>query len=375
MSDEPTSLGPEIIRQAPKVLLHDHLDGGLRPNTVVELASEYGYGDLPTTDADELALWFTRGARGHSLVEYLETFQHTIGVMQEADALRRVAAECAEDLIADGVVYAEIRFAPEQHTEAGLSLDEVVEAVLAGFRSVQRRVGSSTVGVLLSAMRQQAHSTENRRAGGAAPGRRGRGLRHRRPRGWLSTHPPPRRLPVRDARELPHHHPCRRGVSACRRSGRRSSTAGAERLGHGVRVVDDITVDDGRRQATSRAPRPPFVRDRRIPLEMCPSSNVHTGAAEDIETHPIKLLKELRFRVTVNTDNRLMSQVTMSSEMEVLADAFGYDLADLRWLTINAMKSAFWPFEERLALIDDVIKPRVRGARSTVTRLRPRGGR
>src|SRR3546814_596790 len=149
----------EQIRQAPKVLLHDHLDGGLRPSTVIELARETGYDDLPTTDEAELAAWFTAGAARQDLVLYLETFAHTVGVMQTKDALIRVAKECAEDLAADGIVYAEERFAPELHLEGGLTLDEVVDAVQEGFR-----LGCAgtqlTMGTLVTAMRHAAHSTE-----------------------------------------------------------------------------------------------------------------------------------------------------------------------------------------------------------------------
>jgi adenosine deaminase len=129
---------------------------------------------------------------------------------------------------------------------------------------------------------------------------------------------------------------------------------GADRLGHGVRIIDDITVDgDDVRLGRLAA----YVRDKRIPLEMCPTSNVMTGAAKSIEEHPIGLLRRLYFRVTVNTDNRLMSGTSMTREFVQLRDAFGYDLRDFQWFTVNAMKSAFIPFDERLALINDVIKP------------------
>jgi len=157
-----TNLDPEVIdriRRAPKVLLHDHLDGGMRASTVVELAKEHGYTNLPTEDVDELAQWFTRGADRRNLELYLETFAHTVGVTQSRDGLMRAAAEAAEDLADDGIVYAEIRFAPEQHTEEGLTLDEVVESVLEGFR-----IGSANrpiqIGTLCTAMRTAARSYE-----------------------------------------------------------------------------------------------------------------------------------------------------------------------------------------------------------------------
>src|SRR5213596_1042247 len=151
---------PETIRRAPKALLHDHLDGGLRPATIVDLAAEYGYDGLPTSDADELAAWFRRGADRKSLELYLETFAHTFGVMQERDAIMRVAAECAEDLAADGVVYAEVRYAPELSTEHGLTLDEVVEANLEGFRIGMERAAAAghaiSMKMIVTAMRQAA---------------------------------------------------------------------------------------------------------------------------------------------------------------------------------------------------------------------------
>jgi adenosine deaminase len=343
----------EDIRRAPKVLLHDHLDGGLRPATVVELADACGYTALPTTDVTKLGGWFRGGAHSGSLVRYLETFSHTVGVMQTADALARVARECAEDLAADGVVYAEVRFAPELHTERGLSLDAIVEAVLDGLR-----VGSGGTGlharVLLTAMRHQARSLE---IAELAIRWRDRGVLGFDIAGAEAGNPPTRHLDAFQYIQRANGHYT---IHAGEAFGLPSiweavQWCNADRLGHGVRVVDDIAVDpDG--QATLGA-LANYVRDTRVPLEMCPSSNVHTGAAASIETHPIGLLRDLRFRVTVNTDNRLMSDVTLSSEFATLIDAFGYGWSDIRWFTLNAMKSAFLPFDQRLDLIDTVIKP------------------
>ena len=155
--------------------------------------------------------------------------------------------------------------------------------------------------------------------------------------------------------------------SGCRRSGRRSSSRGAERLGHGVRIVDDIEVQpDGSVQLGRLAA---FVRDRRVPLEMCPTSNVHTGAAASVSAHPIDLLRRLRYRVTVNTDNRLMSGVSLSSEFAALDEAFGIGLGEMEWLTINALKSAFTPFDERLRLINEVVKPGYAHLRAETSRV------
>ena len=349
---------PESIRSAPKVLLHDHLDGGLRPRTVIELAEASGYAELPTTDADELGTWFQEAADSDSLVRYLETFAHTCGVMQDRDALVRVAAECAEDLGADGVVYAEVRYAPELFTEGGMGLDAIVEAVQEGFREGERRAAAAghniRVGTLLCAMRQNARSLE---IAELAVRHRDSGVVGFDIAGPEAGFPPTRNL---DAFEYLHQQNAHFTIHAGEAFGLPSiweaiQHCGAERLGHGVRIVDDIKTDaDGTIHLGRLAS---FVRDRRIPLEMCPSSNVQTGAAPSIAEHPIGLLTKLRFRVTDNTDNRLMSGCSVSSEMAALCDAFGYGWADLQWFTINAMKSAFISFDERLAIINEQIKP------------------
>ncbi len=347
------TMNSEDILRAPKVLLHDHLDGGLRPQTIVDLAAEGGYDGLPTTDPGELRQVISRGANRNDLVLYLETFAHTVAVMQTREALERVAAECAEDLADDGVVYAEIRFAPELHQDRGLNLDEIVEAVLAGFERGSSGRGL-TMRVLCSAMRQRASSREIAELA----------LRHRDQgvcgfdiAGPEAGHPPARHL---DAFSLVMRENFHITIHAGEAFGLPSiaealHVCGAERLGHGVRIIDDITTDaDGTHHLGRLAA---FVRDRRVALEMCPSSNVHVGAVPAIDRHPIGMLAKLRFRVTVNTDNRLMSDTALSREFALLGDAFGWDLDDVRWATINAMKSAFLPFDERLAIINRVIKP------------------
>jgi adenosine deaminase len=343
----------EQLRRAPKVLLHDHLDGGLRPTTVIELAAETGYTELPTTDPDDLAAWFTEGAARRDLVLYLETFAHTVGVMQTKDALTRVAMECAEDLAADGVVYAEVRFAPEQHLEAGLTLDEVVEAVLAGFRKgAEGR--PITLGVLLSAMRTAANSSEIAELV----------LRHRDAgvvgfdiAGSEEGSPPTRHLDAfRKIAEANHHITIHAGEAFGLPSiWEAVQLCGAERLGHGVRIADDIEQPVAGGVILGRLAS--FIRDRRVPLEMCPTSNINTGVADTLAEHPIDLLKRLRFRVTVNTDNRLMSGVSMTSELLAMHETFGWSWDDFEWVTLNAMKSAFWPFDHRLRIINEQIKP------------------
>ncbi|GLY71457.1 adenosine deaminase [Amycolatopsis taiwanensis] len=348
----------EHIRRVPKVLLHDHLDGSLRPETVAELADATGYRGLPTTDVGELGRWFREAADSGSLVSYLETFAHTCGVMQTEDALVRVAAECAEDLADDGVVYAEVRYAPELFVERGLTLDAVVEAVQEGFAQGERRAAERgkfiRTGTLLCAMRQHARAQE---IAEIAVRYRDTGVVGFDIAGPEAGFPPTRNL---DAFEYLRTNNAHFTIHAGEAFGLASiweaiQHCGAERLGHGVRIVDDIKSDpDG---TAHLGPLASYVRDRRIPLEICPSSNVQTGAAASIADHPIGLLARLHFRVTVNTDNRLMSGCTVSSEFAALADAFGYGWADLQWFTINAMKSAFLDFDLRLALINNVIKP------------------
>ena len=346
----------DAIRRAPKALLHDHLDGGERPATIVELAAETGYRGLPTTDPDDLGRWMARAAARHSLELYLETFAHTLGVTQTPDAIARVAAECAEDLAADGVVYAEVRFAPELHTERGLSMDEVVRTVLAGFAEGSRGRNIRMVG-LLCAMRSAAHSLE---VAELAVRHRDDGIVGFDIAGAEAGYPPTRHLAAFQYLQRANFHFT---VHAGEGFGLPSiweavQYCGTERLGHGVRIAEDIEVDPDDPEAQPRLGRlAAFVRDRRIPLELCPSSNVHTGLTPSIAEHPIELLRRLRFRVTINTDNRLMSDTSLSREMSLCAEAFGWTMADLRWLTINAMKSSFIPFDERLALIEDVIKP------------------
>ena len=362
----------DILRRAPKSLLHDHLDGGLRPQTIIELAETVGYQGLPAQDADALGAWFRASADSGSLERYLDTFSQTLAVMQTVDGLHRVASECVQDLAADGVVYAEVRYAPEQHLVDGLSLEDVVEAVNAGFRDGERKAAESgrriRVTALLTAMRQAAKGTEIARL---VVRYRNDGVVGFDIAGAEAGFPPTRHL---DAFEYLRRENAHFTIHAGEAFGLPSiweaiQWCGADRLGHGVRIIDDVRVagrpySEDVAYAAGADPSEvtlgglaSYVRDRRIPLEMCPSSNVQTGAAESVARHPISLLKRLKFRVTVNTDNRLMSGTSMTREMSLLVNDAGWTLEDLRWATINAMKSAFIPFDERLAIIDEVVKP------------------
>ena len=362
----------DTLRRAPKALLHDHLDGGLRPQTIIELADTIGYQGLPAHEADALGAWFRHNADSGTLERYLTTFEQTLVVMQTVQGLHRVASECVQDLAADGVVYAEVRYAPELHLVEGLSLEDVVEAVNAGFRDGERIMAGAGRGIrvtaLLTAMRHAAKGTE---IAELFVRYRDQGVVGFDIAGAEAGFPPTRHL---DAFEYLRRENAHFTIHAGEGFGLPSiweaiQWCGADRLGHGVRIVDDVRVA-GRSYSADVAHAAiadpsevtlgglaGYVRDRRIPLEMCPSSNVQTGAAQSIALHPISLLKRLKFRVTVNTDNRLMSGTSMTREMSLLANDSGWSLEDLRWVTINAMKSAFIPFDERLAIIDEVVKP------------------
>jgi adenosine deaminase len=337
----------------PKVLLHDHLDGGLWPATVIELAKKQKYTKLPTEDPDELAAWFHRGASRGSLALYLEGFAHTTGVMQTEEALERVAYEMMEDMKRDNVVYVETRFAPVFHTQKGLHWEEVVSAVLRGLERGKKDFGVG-YGLIICAMRNMKTSEEMAQL---AVDFRERGVVGFDIAGEEGGYPPKKHIEA-------FHYIQRQNfnitIHAGEAFGKESiwqaiQWCGAHRIGHATRLIEDIAVADGR--AVKFGTLAQYVLDKRIPLEMCLSSNVHTGAAKSIEEHPFGLYCREKFRVTLNTDNRLMSATTLSKEFKLAADAFHLTLADFEKLTINAMKSAFIPYGERIKYIYDVIKP------------------
>lgn len=354
------------LRALPKVSLHDHLDGGLRPATIIELAAEIGH-ELPSTDAVALGQWFRDAADSGSLPRYLETFDHTIAVMQTAPALRRIAREFVEDLADDGVVYGEVRWAPEQHLTAGLTLDEAVEAVQAGLEDGMAAVEESgrviAVGQLVTAMR---HADNSQEIAELAVRHRDKGAVGFDIAGAEDGFPPSR---FAEAFTYLARNNFPATVHAGEAAGLDSIQSAlvdgrALRLGHGVRIAEDITVEatdevdeDGVPILdVTLGPLAAWVRDRGIPLELCPSSNLQTGAiakwGEDILDHPFDMLYELGFNVTVNTDNRLMSGVTLTDEFELLVEAFDYDLDDLLELTLNAAEAAFLPLEDREDLVE-----------------------
>ena len=350
----PTS---DQIKRVPKALLHDHLDGGLRPETIIEIAQQIGYKKLPTDDPKKLADWFEESCNSHSLVRYLETFSHTIAVMQSKEAIIRVSRECAIDLARDGVVYAEVRGAPELFTEQGLTLDQVVEATLEGYKQGMAEAASEgnkiRVESLLCGMRQNNRSQE---AAAAVVKYRDKGVVGFDIAGPEDGFPPTNQLETFEYLRKENAHFT---IHAGEAYGLPSiweaiQICGAERLGHGVRIIDDIDFTGDKPKL---GPLASYVRDRRIPLELCPTSNLQTGAAKTYSEHPIGMLAKLRFRVTLNTDNRLMSRTSMSNEMSECVKSFGWKFADLQRVTVNALKSSFIPFEERLEIIEKVVKP------------------
>lgn len=348
--------GEALIRALPKVVLHDHLDGGVRPQTVLELADAAGH-DLPAGDAESLAAWFRDAADSGSLVRYIETFRHTIAVMQTADNLARVAREAVLDLAADGVVYAEQRWAPEQHVSGGLSLSEAVEAVQAGIDDGIALAAADghliRVGQVLGAMRQEDRWQE---LAELAVAYRDRGVVGFDIAGPEAGFPPSRHVEV--WRYLAEHDvpvTIHAGEAAGLDSIAQAVHLGqADRLGHGARIIDDVAFADGTADLGRLAH---WVRDHQIPLELCPVSNLQTGAAESIAKHPITRLKELDFAVTLNTDNRLMSRTSMTHEMKLLVDEAAWTLDDLVDATVTAAWGAFMHHDERRDLVEQVLLP------------------
>ncbi len=350
----PAPLDADSIRRAPKVLLHDHLDGGLRPQTVLELADEAGYRDLPPGDAGSLGRWFRQAADSGSLVRYLETFAHTVGVMQRPEAVRRVARECALDLAADGVVHAEVRMAPELLTAGGTPIEEAVEAILDGFAAGSADAAAAgtpiTVGALLCAMRQADRWEE---VAGLVVRYRDAGVVGFDLAGPEIGFPPDRRP---EAIALLDRAGAHRTIHAGEAAGVDSIRAAldgarAERLGHGVRIADEVPGEGPLGPLAQR------VRDEQVPLEVAPSSNVQTGAYPSIAAHPVGRLHRLGFAVTVNTDNRLMSGVSVTSELTDVAAAHGWGWDDLQTVTERALAAAFLDDAERARLLDEVVRP------------------
>lgn len=343
-----------IIREVPKVLLHDHLDGGLRPSTIIELAKEQNYKKLPTEDPLELAEWFHRGANKGNLVEYLQGFEHTCALMQNKNALKRVAYEMMEDMKNDGICYVETRFAPVLHLEKGLHYDDVLTSVLDGLENGKKDFGVE-YGLILCGMRNMKNSLE---IAELAVNYRNKGVVGFDLAGEEGGYPPKDHL---DAFQFIQRQNFNITIHAGEAFGKESiwqaiQFCGAHRIGHATRLVEDVVFDnDG--NILSLGELAQYVLDKRLPLEICLLSNVHTGAVDSLENHPFDIFYKKKFRVFLNTDDRLMSDTTLTKEYLTATKEFGITLDDIERLNINAMKSAFIPYEERIKIIYNIIKP------------------
>lgn len=342
-----------MIRRIPKVELHDHLDGGLRVSTILELAAKDGI-ELPANDEASLRDWFIRGCQQKSLSLYLETFAYTTAVMQSKENLERIAYEAVLDLAAENVVYAELRFAPDLHTKKGLNLEEVVTAVLSGLDRGREETGMQ-YGLILCAMRNEApsHTLEIAELAVAFSDR---GVVAFDIAGDEYGHPPKKHL---EAFQYIRRKNFNITIHAGEAFGLESiwqaiQICGAHRIGHGVRLIEDMVIENGR--VVKLGSLSQFILDRRIPMEMCLTSNVGTGAAESYEKHPFPIFFKNNFRVFLCTDNRLMSDTSLTKELTIAAETYKLTLKDLEKLTLNAMKSAFIHHDERIRIIYDVIK-------------------
>jgi adenosine deaminase len=354
----------EMIKRLPKVELHDHLDGGVRPQTIIELAEKYSV-ELPEKSADKLADWFHRGADRKNLGLYLEGFATVLSVMQTEEALERAARETLEDLAADNVVYVEVRFAPVLHMQGNLNLEKVVQSVLRGLEAGREKTGVQ-FGLILCAMRDQTVSLETAELAVAF---REKGVVGFDLAGDEYGHPPKKHL---DAFEFIRRMNFNITIHAGEAFGMESiwqaiQYCGAHRIGHATRLLEDMSIQGTRIEKMGSLAH--FIRDKRIPMEMCLSSNIHTGAAATLDEHPFPIYYRNDFRVVLCTDNRLMSNTTLGKELTLAVNHYNLDLRDLEKMTINAMKSAFIHYDERIRIIYDILKPGFARVREEITSL------
>ncbi|MCX6136117.1 MAG: adenosine deaminase [Ignavibacteriales bacterium] len=363
------TLSKDFLRTIPKVLLHDHLDGGLRPQTVIELAHDQKYNKLPMTDAGELAEWFQRGAQRGSLPLFLEGFEHTCGLMQTEEALERTAYEMMEDMKEDGVVYVETRFAPAFHMDKGLPSHTVVKSVLRGLERGKKEFGVN-YGLIICAMRNM-NPMVSQEIAELAVDFRNHGVVGFDLAGEEGGYPPKKHV---DAFHYIQRENFNITIHAGEAFGKESiwqaiQWCGAHRIGHATRLIEDMRIKDG--EVLSMGTLAQYVLDKRIPLEICITSNIHTGAVRSVDEHPFGILYRYKFRVSLNTDDRLMSGITLTDEYHTSASHFSLTLDDLEKLTINAMKSAFIPYKDRIKLIYDILKPGYASARQALTMQAP----
>lgn len=350
------SLDRDLVRSLPKVTLHDHLDGGVRPQTVIDLCRENGH-ELPTTDAAEFQQWILARCTAGNLVDYLKPFEYTVAGMQTPEQLSRVAAEFVEDMAADGVVYAETRWAPELHQQQGMGLERAVEAVRDGLqRGMDAAAAAGTPVVARQLLVSMRHSEPTLAIAELAVAHRDEGVAGFDIAGAEDGFPP---SDHKAAFEYLQRNNMMFTIHAGEAFGLPSiweavQLCGARRLGHGVRIVEDIDRSGDEPRIGRLAA---YVRDARIALEVAPTSNLMTGIASTMAEHPVDLLYRLGFRVTINCDNRLMSATTLTDEFVALTDAFGWGLDEVERCTVSAMHAAFWDHPRREQLIDGTIRP------------------
>lgn len=356
-----------IIKEVPKVLLHDHLDGGLRPETIIELAEQQKYKKLPTKDPTELSEWFHRGANKGNLIEYLQGFEHTCALMQTKESLERIAYEMMEDMKNDGICYVETRFAPVLHLDKKLHYDDVITAVLNGLERGREDFGVK-FGLILCGMRNMKNSLE---IAELAVNNRNKGVVGFDLAGEEGGYPPKDHL---EAFQFIQRENFNITIHAGEAFGKESiwqaiQICGAHRIGHATRLLEDVVLDKNG-DVVSLGELSQYVLDKRLPLEICLLSNVHTGAIDSLENHPFGIFYNKKFRVFLNTDDRLMSDTTLTKEYLTATEVFGISLDDIERLNINAMKSAFIPYEERLKIIYDIIKPGFQNIREKLLSLK-----
>ena len=349
-------ISKEQIALAPKVLLHDHLDGGLRPQTMIDHALASGYTKLPSYEPEQLAKWFVEACSSGTLELYLETFEHTISVMQTTEEIIRVARECVLDLAADNVVYAEVRGAPELFTRKGLTMDQVIEATVEGFNQGMAEVAHNgkkiRVEHILCALRQNHVSDE---VATKVVKYKGRGVVGFDIAGPEAGFPPTDHIKAFNyLRDSGAHYTIHAGEAFGVESiALAVNECGAQRIGHGIRLIDDIDFSSGEAKLGSLAQE---ILDNQICLEMAPTSNLQTGGAASYATHQIGIMKKLGFNVTLNTDNRLMSATSMNREAREIADGYSWNLDDLHDVARNGIYSAFIDDDEQEDIYRSQIK-------------------
>ncbi len=335
----------DLLEQLPKTDLHVHLDGSLRIPTLIDLARKQGV-ELPTTDPEKLADVVMSGKRCRNLAEYLEGFEITLSVLQEPEALYRVAYELAEDAAAENVWYMEVRYSPILHTRKGLKLTEIVDAVIEGLQEAEKKFNIKT-GVIICGMRNINPETSLILAE-LAVAYKNRGVVAFDLAGQEENNPAKKH---KEAFYLIRNNNINTTIHAGEAYGPESihqaiHYCGAHRIGHGTRLFEDGDLLN-------------YVNDHRIPLEICLLSNIQTGAAPSLEKHPLRFYYDYGLRVCINTDNRLISDTTVTNELYLAAKHLNFNLDDIKSIILDGFKSAFLPNRAKsimLNMVNDELK-------------------